>query len=659
MPEFQKQIRGIDQRSVNFAGPQQATTSVAEALAPQAEVLLKGMASGYAQGTGENLAGADEEGVNGLDGLVAGAFAEHREALDNTESTPESVKGVYDEAVSSTLNTQKRIQAAIDQGVMSSAAGNARMQALRKEKLSNPIVSMFQSDFDKSFSSMTGAGARGAYFGQTPEELKQAEVQKQQNTAYAQKEVALDNLVQSGAAVNRKVAEGMYNNHQANAAELKHLTTKDSLGKLGGGEAAKKYDLESIDTQAQLASMAIQFADSEGTVEQKKAYMTTLLQSREQEKFRIESSGMTRPNKDAALARINAQYDHMETIPDDVSLTKHMEAATKQVQSILQNEGMTTIVNAMKASPQLAAAYTLAGGNPQAMAPMLELIFNNKSLAAEFANATSPVATVINSLTEVGKQDVMVDVVDAAQGGAGKLSPITAEAFGLSMTAKGIPNQMSLAFTANPESVLANIEQAKGIRLQPIGRNKEWKGIANRQPALIDALITKAARSAMLLTMGAPTTVSVKQEYAPVGNTVRPQSWNIDTGGFEVKDLYKEQIVAAYRMATNNPKIWEKGFESVDEYLSSKFTLPSGNVEPMPVVAVEETPVEAPKSTKPTAEAVQAAFEEMNPHLFKDKKILKALKEVDLNAFEDFDGDGEYELEDGSRFYVKNGKVVE
>jgi hypothetical protein len=647
MPEFQKQIKGIDQRSVNFAGPEGVAPTTAEVLAPQAEALLAGMGTGYAQGSAESLVGADEENVNAL---VSGAFAEHRDELTSLESTSESVRGVYDKAVSGTLDTQKRIQAAIDQGVMTSAAGNARMQALRKEKLSNPIVSMFQSDFDKSFSSMTGAGARGAYFGQTAEEVRQAEVQKQQNSAFAKKQTTLTQMVDDGIAPSKQAAEELYNKIQSDKTKLDYFTTQDALGKLGHSEAVQKYELENLERNNMLTQATMDYVNAEGNVEQTKAFTDMLTGSREQSKYRISVSNMTQPNKDAALKRLNAQYDSIEKVAADKTLTKDLEAATNQATARMQNKGINTLVDTMKLLPELEYAYALSGNNPANLASMMELVTADKGIAGAFAKALDPVHRAFEATSAEQQSTFKAETVGAIMGQGGVMSPEAAALYGPMLTQESMPELLSKQWAKDPASVIKKIDQGTGIRLQDINRSRAYKGIAAKQPDLIDAIVTRGGREVMNMTLGAPTTLKVSQDKPRAGNTIAsmgtgrysgktpvPTEWKIETGGFEVPDMYKEQVVSAYRLGVQFPKIWDKTHPSLDAWLSSKFTLPAQSDDAALQAWADE---QEPEATPVVAPAPEDTF----------------MKE--LQGMEGFSGDGEYDL-DGVKFFVKDGKVVQ
>ena len=56
------------------------------------------------------------------------------------------------------------------------------------------------------------------------------------------------------------------------------------------------------------------------------------------------------------------------------------------------------------------------------------------------------------------------------------------------------------------------------------------------------------------------------------------RAWYIDAGDIKLSPAYKSALIGAYRMATDNPQLWEGQYESVDDFINHRFTREGGLV---------------------------------------------------------------------------------
>lgn len=595
MPEFkQKPLAKADMRSIRMAGVSNVADPSTAALANTIGQFSEGAAKGYAQGQGEALQGDAATATADIEK----AFSPVKDAV-NEGVSKDDVAALKQEAIDSTANSFARIKAAVDQGIMSSSAGNMRMQALRKEKLSNPITAMFQKDFDASFASVTGAGARGAFFGKTQAEKNEEARQTSLNDAVVKKETAIAQLVSNGLAASPEVATTMYNQAQASAFRVTELTKKKDLELLGAGEAVELYNLEAQKVNAGVAQAVVGFVNGQGTAEEKAAFDETMAKTHAQERFRITSSTMTQPAKDKAMERLDAQMTAAKKAAEDTTYTSQVQAANTQVTAVMQQRGLVVLSDMMANNPVLQKAYALSGNNPAGLGPILEIIYSSDSLMKQMQIATDPLLGEVFQGDEAGNQEVVRTAFSALTGGGEGDGPAK-KMSGVVMQQKGMPSQILAAYAKDPEATAKGLATSQNVNLKNINNNNEWKSVLRKQPELLDPLIQAAGSEAKNISMASsgnvPSTLSFQlTSAANFGNQQRPATWKFQSGGVPISDKYKEQVVNAYRMAQGNPGVWQNEFDTAEEYVASRFTLPRDSSQaPVP-------PVEEPAKATPAA----------------------------------------------------------
>ena len=588
--------------------------------------IAKGAGQGYAKEKGAQQLGTESDAD--ANQYVSDAFSAQAPAAtpnSGSEVTANTAVPTKDEVGTMRADflnqadlSDKKLRAAMAQGKISSKEANDRRIQNRKEFASNPLSAMFLADYDNAVGGGTSGAARGSFFGQTTEEKIQAKLQMENAIADNERlRRAQDIADNTGRSMKESLA--LVSSQDYNAEKLKRDTDRSKMGELGTSEERVHHGRIIDGVYNQIDKQLEKIQDINGGVkgpELEKFYKSLALTKTEELK-RIQNSNMSFTGKKFATIEVTAKLEQYAADAKDGSLGAATKRATERQDSSLKLISNTRVLAAIKKHPILGIAY--AFGKEKAVFEVLEQVVYWETPAGKAELALNPALAMYKDMLTAGdfmeaSLDGVKDLVQPKPDGDPTKKPKTEVQKAISeasVHAKGIPTLMEASYNDNPETYINDaLGDLPNLAIGTMASNPEWAAVTKRTPELMLGIIDVAASNSMTLQQSfdkthinvpfrnriglVPTHIKITPPSLGRGTDGR-RSWQIDAGDVKLSPRYKADLIGAYRMATDNPQLWEGQYESVDDFINHRFTREGGGITPM------ETGATPTPATKPPA----------------------------------------------------------
>lgn len=627
MAEFKKTIAGTDFKATQKTVQGDAMAGFKKSVAETVGGVAKGAGQGYAKekgaqqlGEGETAADANQyvnEAFKAAPKAQSGYEAHYAEGntVPSTDApTKEEVATMQADFLSQADLSDKKLRAALKQGKISPKEANDRRIQNRKEFMSNPLSAMFGAQYDNVVGGGGSGAARGAFFGQTTQEKIQAKLQMENAVADNERERRAQDIADNTGR-SMEQARAVVSSQDYNAEKLKRDKVRSEMGELGTTEERVHHGMIIDGVYRQIDQMLEKIQDVDGGVKGKELedFYKSLAVTKTEELARIRNSNMSPTGKKLATEEVTKALEAYAADAKDGSFGAAQKRMVARQDSTLKNIANTRILSIIKKHPMMKSAYAIGG--EQGMYQMAEMIMYWETPAGKAEIATSPAIQLLrDSLSEEeftkGGLDAMDDLIDPKPNGPPK-SELQKTLEASSVHGKGVPSLMEAAYEKNPETYINDaLGDLPDLAIGTMASNPEWEAVARRTPELVVGMIDIAASNAMTLQQGFDKrhiNVPFRERIGLVPKNIKitppslkrgandNRSWHIDAGDIKLSPRYKAELIAAYRMATAHPQLWEGQYESVDDFISHKFTREGGGITPM------ETGVTPTPATKPPA----------------------------------------------------------
>lgn len=620
MPDYNVQIQGpqlggLDQgvSPVNRGG---ANAAAAALVSTVGKIGANIYGSSQAKKAGAAIGGEGE--TYEAAGLAADAASTELEGLrsdkqsyQGSDVTPDQAKDLRDQVFGRVLTNQKRIQSAVDRGLISSTEATARLSVLRNEALSNPLVAPFQHELDNALYKTTGGS--GTTFAATAAEAQAAAQKKGQLAAIEETQKAVTGLITTGLAANETQALSLIAQDDAQKRSIAFMNQKKEALGLNSQEV---YAANQVFQQAQATTAAQTIASwqaSGGDANQKQQLQLKLVNDGEVTKTNIrnhayDKSGNLIVTADvlaSQLAEVDKRTKDFVGMLDDQSGTKKLMDTVAQLNASMSLKSAEVNVDLAKRFPVL---YALKD-QPVVQQHFLNTLTSTNTLKTKWISSSNPIMKAIAQLPNSELNDKVASAQTSFINGA----PTTSESVGILSTTlleKGGAKTVDAVYGNHPEATLTTLRNTPFL-IKDVATNTEWLQKASTPEGRdqLAAVVESAASRALVSSVyepdrygsyqkqtsgrryqidpkfEVPAVVTVTQNPQPIntgggrgnGNAVgkKYEEWTIDTGGVIVSDLYKSELVNAYKLGTTQPSVWNEDFKTMDEWLNHLFTRPS------------------------------------------------------------------------------------
>ncbi|MBL4940484.1 MAG: hypothetical protein JKY81_02330 [Colwellia sp.] len=634
MAEFK---RGVGEPNLNIPGVtasrgSNSRASTAKAIVDVGKIALQAGGTALARSSGEEIAGSDENAVsvnktvNQLESALSSQDVGFTGPLSKAQ-----IEDFRSERFNDVLTNQKRIKSALDRGLMSSTEANARLNTLRNEALSNPLISMFQSELDDAFFTSTGgrAGTGSTFFGPTPAEQDAAARRKGVLEATEKHEEALTE-VQLQFKTNRQGAQIIVERQSQRVEKISRLELSQKTLNYNSQQSAalqREYITQSSTTGFGIVS---KWLESGANAKDKQNAQLSLRASldntlRKLRKARFGQDGVTPVilKKDADKLEADAVkgFEDLMGMLDEQSNTKRITDVLAEGQAALNLRGLAVDVEIFNAAPVYARLGTSA---PELSKVLIDrsLGLNDDELLNTFtANTNSSIGRLL-ALNIRLKTSVHKSMAEKITNGT-PLDSDESGAYALMTISKGGSNAIIDSVKRSPEDTVSKLQDAP-IALRDITDSRQWMSNLKTPEGVkaVSAIIEGAAARAQTFQFsnarkdnivkgrgrgGRPTTRTVsvqagvpsKIEISPrtSGRVRQTTGIEINTFGVPVTDQYKSSILNTHKLGTAQPTLWNAEFDTIDDWITSLYTL-GGEAPPKGLTEDEETtPKEATSST--------------------------------------------------------------
>lgn len=635
MADFKREVGepNLNIPGVTASRGSDSRASTAKAIVDIGKVALKAGGTALARSSGEEIAGTDENAVS-----VNKAVNQLESALSSQDvgfTGPLSKAQIEDfrsERFNDVLTNQKRIKSALDRGMMRSTEANARLNTLRNEALSNPLISMFQSELDDAFFTSTGgrAGTGSTFFGPTPAEQDAAARRKGVLEATEKHEEALTG-VQLQFKTNRQGAQIIVERQSQRVEKISRLELSQKTLNYNSQQSAalqREYITQSSTNGFGIVNRWLESGanakDKQNAQLSLRASLDTTL--RKLRKARFGQDGVTpvilKQDADKLEADAVKGFEDLMAMLDEQSSTQRMTDMLAEGQTALNLKGLAVDVEIFNAAP----VYSRLGSSAPELTKVLidqSLGLTDDELLNKFtANTNSSIGRLL-SLNVRRKTAVH-------KGMAGKIingTPLDEEesgAYALMSISKGGSNAIIDSVKRNPEDTVSKLQDAP-ISLRDITDSRQWMSNLKTPEGVkaVSAIIEGAAARAQTFQFanarkddivkgrgrgGRPTTRTVSVQAGvpskieisprrPSGRVSLTIGIEINTFGVPVTDQYKSSILNTHKLGTAQPTLWNAEFDTIDDWITSLYTL-GGEAPPKGLTEDEETtPKEATPST--------------------------------------------------------------
>lgn len=619
MPDYTMQIQGpnlggLDQgvSPVNRGGSRAATADLIGTLGKIGAQLY---GTNQANKAGKAIGGEGE--TYEAAGLAADAASTELAGLQSDKSsyqghdvTPDQAKDLRNQVFGRVLTNQKRIQSALDRGLISSTEATARLNVLRNEALANPLVAPYQDQLDNALYKTTGGS--GSTFAATAAEQQAAASKKGQLAAVEETQKQVTTMIQTGVAANEKQALNLIAQDDAQKRTVAYLSYKrDKLGL----DSQEVFAANQVFQQQQAASAYTTISTWQaqgGLANQKQQIQLKLVADGEATKQAIrthafDKNGNLVVNQDALaaqLAEVDKRTKDFVGMLDDQSGTKKLLDQTAQLTAAMDLKGTEVNVDLAKRLPVL---YALKD-QPVFQKWYIDNVTGTNKLATEWQTSSNPIKKILAGYPTSELNDRVAQSADTFMQG-GNLDPTNATVLSHTLQTRGASAVVDNAYKNQPEQTLKNLRNIPFL-IKDIAGNREWESKASTPEGRdqLAAVVESAASRALVSSVyepdrygtyqkqdsgrryqidpkfEVPSNVKVIQNKEPVnvgggrgnGNTVgkKFEEWTIDTGGVIVSDMYKSELVNAYKLGTAQPSVWNEDFKTMDDWLNHLFTRP-------------------------------------------------------------------------------------
>ena len=595
--------------------------------------IAKGAGQGYAKEKGEQQLGTESDAD--ANQYVSDAFSAQAPAAtpnSGSEVTANTAVPTKDEVGTMRADflnqadlSDKKLRAAMAQGKISSKEANDRRIQNRKEFASNPLSAMFLADYDNAVGGGTSGAARGSFFGQTTEEKIRDKLQMENAIADNERlRRAQDIADNTGRSMQESMA--VVSSQDYNAEKLKRDTVRSKMAELSTSEERVHHGMIIDGVYNQINQTLEKIQDIDGGVKgpELEKFYKSLAVTKAEELQRIQDSNMSPTGKKFAAQEVTERLEHYAADAKDGSYAAAEKRMGERTDSTLKRIANVRLLNIIRKHPILRSAFAI--GKEEGMFKVAEMIMYWETPAGKAELATSSATQMLrDALTDEDfaqvAGDALQDLINPKPEGAAEKKPKTELQKTLqakSVHGKGIPALMEAAYEDNPESYVNNaLVDLPNLALGTMASNPEWAAVTKRTPELMLGIIDVAASNSMTLQQNFDKThihVPYRNRVGLVPKNIKitppslgrgandKRSWQIDAGDIKLSPRYKADLIGAYRLATDNPQLWEGQYASVDDFINHRFTREGGGITPM------ETGVTPTPATKPPA-----APRNMNP----------------------------------------------
>tara|TARA_R110002153_G_scaffold92347_1_gene224397 strand:- start:55 stop:2046 length:1992 start_codon:yes stop_codon:yes gene_type:complete len=630
MAEMKKTLAAQDFKATKKTVQGDAMAGFKQSVAETVGGVAKGVGQGYAKEKGAQQIGTESDAdanqyvsdaFKAAPKAQAGYEAHYAEGntVANTDvPTKEEVGTMRADFLNQADLSDKKLRAAIKQGKISPKEANDRRIQNRKEFASNPLSAMFLKDYDNAVGGGTSGAARGAFFGQTTEEKIQAKIQTENAIAdNARMRRAQDISANTGRSMKASLA--LVSSQDFEAEELKRAEVRSKMGELGASEERIHHGRIIDGVYNQIDKQLEKIQDINGGVkgpELEKFYKSLALTKTEELK-RIQNSNMSPTGKKFATEEVTAKLKEYAADAKDGSLGAATKRVVERQDSSLKMLSNTRVLAAIRKHPILGVAY--AFGEEKGMFDSLEQIVYWETPAGKAELALNPALAMYKDVLTAGdfmnaSLDGVNDLLNPKPDGDPTKKPKTEVQKAISeagVHAKGIPTLMEASYNDNPETYINDaLGDLPNLALGTMASNPEWVAVTKRTPELMLGIMDVAASNAMTIQQNFDKThihVPFRNRIGLVPKNIKitppslgrgandKRAWHIDAGDIKLSPAYKSALIGAYRMATDNPQLWEGQYESVDDFINHRFTREGGGITPM------ETGATPTPATKPPA----------------------------------------------------------
>ncbi len=604
MPEYSTNISGPNLQGLNVSPGVQIDRSSDSAAIAQTVGQVLGLAAN-AYGRSKAIAAGRTIGGEGESFAQAGSAANQAaEELDilrvqgketGADITAEEAEDYKKEVFDRVLTNQKRIKGALSRGLISSTEATARLNVLRNEALSNPLIAPFQDQLDNALYRTTGGS--GTTFAKTAAETEAATVRKAELAALEQTEQQVSGMLQTGIASSRKQALSIIAQQQQSAANIAYYNEKKArLGATSQEAYAASQTIATAQASSAYGQVA-QWISTGGNAEQAQALKLGFMTEGEQVKNAIRQAATGRNGEllvdsdtlTRQLNEVDARTQAYSRMLEDQSATKGLIDVMAQRTAALDYKNQEIQIELSKIVPLFMAMKD----NQVAGQWLWDNSINVNKMRNEWMIGTNPVLKMISKLSPQDTQEQVTRVSEKVVKGQA-LEGDEAEVAASLIVQKGGTAAVDESYKADPQQTIVNLRNIP-VSAANIADNNEWlvKARTPEGKEQVTAVINGAASRAIINSMTerarsmeekgkpadytAPTQVKVSQvvEGSATNRGGQTKRWAVDTGGVGVSDMYRKEVVNAYKLGTKVPSLWNEDFDTIDEWISSLFTRPT------------------------------------------------------------------------------------
>ena len=574
MPEFKKDIGGTGYKPVGRTVHSSAAENASAAYqASLMAAFAEGAGTGYAEAAGKEQLGEDESAAEAAQ-VVADAFkGDTPEAVDGvapaaTEPTKEDMEKKKNDFLARADLNDRRLQAALDQGLIGSKEANDRRIQNRKEFASNPISAMFLEDYDRITGGGTAGAGRKAFFGKTAAEKGREQAQQQLASEAVLKRDQAEMLVRQGVADTTETGLALIEEIEGNEVELKLLQSKQ---KLTQAEGYRKVELSLNERFNRLSPTFINVLKTPGgaTAEQKRDFALRLTAEREQARLEIDNAGLSAEDHKRAIEELDNTIAAWEKRVEDTDYATFYEERTKDLSKRAEYQKTLRWQRMVASNPAL---FTLFDKLPQDIATKIfDYTTDPTSLASVLFSESEMGKTLLSAMDEINRDKALLTGLDSIAGGAKTSSPTAGTEEAKATLISDIAVVEAIVEAHDDESFEGMVQSIKseGKHLGQVVGDDKFSRLAKKHPnkalVLMKDLGKEARKANYIATDSAPSSLRVELIPGKGGNRKKI------TADTELSDRMVADVNAVHKAARNNPSLWNKQFEVLDDFISHLF----------------------------------------------------------------------------------------